>query len=141
MVAIVLSAFTLIVLLAATVCDLRRMEIPDAVPLVLLVVAIVARIAGWSDQSWLSMASGWALGLAIGVVLFSLGGFGGGDVKVLASVGAAVGVTALGSVLFYTAIAGGIIAVAAAMRGLRYVPYAPAITAGFIVSWITRGSV
>jgi prepilin peptidase CpaA len=131
---------TLILLLVGTTCDLRRREIPDAVPLALLVLAIVAKGFGFSDQSWISLFGGWGLGLGIGLVLFWLGGFGGGDVKVLASVGAVIGVPAIGSVLFYTAIAGGGIALIAVMRGIKEVPYAPAITAGFIVSWITRGT-
>jgi Flp pilus assembly protein protease CpaA len=131
---------TLILLLVGTTCDLRRREIPDAVPFALVVVAIVAKGFGWADQSWISLFAGGALGLAIGTVLFWLGGFGGGDVKVLASVGAVIGVPAIGSVLFYTAIAGGGLALIAMMRGTEDVPYVPAITAGFIVSWITRGT-
>jgi Flp pilus assembly protein protease CpaA len=132
---------TLILLLIGTTCDLRRREIPDAVPLALLVIAVVAKGFGWADQSWLSLFGGWALGLAIGLVLFWFGGFGGGDAKVLASLGAVIGVPAMGSVLFYTAVAGGVLAGIALIRGVKDVPYVPAITAGFVVSWIMGGTV
>jgi hypothetical protein len=37
-------------------------------------------------------------------------------------------------------LAGGVIAVIAMMRGVKEVPYVPAITVGFIVSWISRGT-
>jgi prepilin peptidase CpaA len=131
---------TLILLLVGTTCDLRRREIPDAVPLALLVIAVFAKGLGFSDQSWISLVGGWAIGLAIGVVLFWFGGFGGGDVKVLAAVGAVIGVPAIGAVLVYTAIAGGGIALIAVLRGVKEVPYVPAITAGFIASWISRGT-
>lgn len=127
---------TLSLLCAGTVTDLKRREVPDAVPFALLVVAIAAKGLGWAELSWSSVLGGWALGLGLGALLFWLGALGGGDVKVLASVGAASGVTALGPVLFYTALAGGTLALVATLRGVRELPYMPAITAGYAAAWI-----
>jgi Flp pilus assembly protein protease CpaA len=104
-------------------------------------MSLTAKAFGWAGHSWLSLAGGLSLGLAVGFLLFWFGGFRGGDVKVLASVGAAIGVSALGPVLFYTAIAVGGVAFIGILKRVKYVPYVPAITAGFILSWITRGVV
>jgi prepilin peptidase CpaA len=130
---------TLTLLCAGTVTDLKRREVPDAVPLVLLVAAIVAKGFGGADLSWSSLFGGLAIGLGLGVLLFWLGAFGGGDVKVLASVGAVSGVATLTSVLFYTALAGGAIALVAVVRGVRELPYMPAITLGYAAAWALEG--
>jgi prepilin peptidase CpaA len=53
---------------------------------------------------------GWALGIALFLPFFLLRGMGGGDVKLLAALGAWLGPLALLTVTFYTALAGGVMA-------------------------------
>ena len=62
--------------------------------------------------------------------VFYLGGLGGADVKLVAALGAAVGPVSLLCVLFWTALAGGLLALAAKSRGKRDFAYVPAIAAG-----------
>jgi prepilin peptidase CpaA len=130
----------LILLVAATVFDLWRREIPNWIPLTLIAWAIIAAVRSWSAQGWVPPVAGFVLALAIGMLLFWRGGFGGGDVKLLAGLGAVVGPVPLFSLLFYVALAGGVLAVVAALRGKKELAYAPAITLGFVAFMISRGA-
>jgi prepilin peptidase CpaA len=113
--------------------DLRRREIPNWIPLAFVAVAVCGTWFGWSPLGWVSLATGFSLSLAIGVVLWWRGAFGGGDVKVLAGLGAIVGPRDLISVLFYVALAGGVLALYALLRGQRDLAYMPAIAIGFLI--------
>jgi prepilin peptidase CpaA len=128
----------LVLLVAATVFDLCRREIPNWIPLAVIAWAIAVTARVWPAHGWLLLVSGFALALAIGVLLFWRGGFGGGDVKLLAGLGAVVGPVALFPLLFYVALAGGAFAVVAALRGKKELAYAPAITLGFLAFMMTR---
>lgn len=91
--------------------DLRTREIPDVLPLALLACAVAAHALDWDQVTWGDAALGAALGLALPAVLFYAGGMGGGDVKLLASLGALVGWPAVLELLLGTAVAGGLLAV------------------------------
>jgi prepilin peptidase CpaA len=130
---------TFALLVVGTVWDLRKREIPDAIPLVLLASAVTSTALGRSPHGWLPLLFGFVLALAIGMLLFWRGGFGGGDVKLLAALGAVVGPVPLFSLLFYVAMAGGLFAVVALARGKSDLAYAPAITLGFLAFAVTRG--
>jgi prepilin peptidase CpaA len=118
--------------LVALVTDLRRREVPDAVPLAIVAWAIVACLMGWIS-SWWTLAAGLGVGLAASVPFFYFGGLGGGDVKLLAALGAALGAVVLLKVLFWMALAGGVLAIVSAARGRRDFAYVPAIAAGLCV--------
>jgi Flp pilus assembly protein protease CpaA len=122
-----------------TLCDLRRREIPDAIPLALLAISIGAAAFGWSSHEWLSLVLGLVLGFTLGALLWSRGGLGGGDVKVLAALGALVGPRALFSLLLYVALVGAALAVVAVWRGQREIAYAPAIAGGFLIFLVIGG--
>jgi prepilin peptidase CpaA len=126
-------------LVVGTVWDLRRREIPDAIPLALIASAVAATALGRSPHGWLGLLLGFILALGLGMLLFWRGGFGGGDVKVLAALGAIVGPGSLFPLLFCVAMAGGLFAVVAVARGKSDLAYAPAITLGFLAFMITRG--
>ena len=78
------------------------------------------------------------MGFLAGLGLFRLNAFGGGDVKLIASLGAVMGFADLIGVLFYIAIFGGVLALAARIRREREIAYAPAIALGLLAS-IVRG--
>jgi len=117
----------------AVVCDLRTREIPDWIPLAIAAWACLATALGLHEVRWLGLAAGAALGLTITAPLFYLGGLGGGDVKLLAAIGAAVGPWALLSILAWMAVAGGVLALIAIARGKRDFAYGLAIAIGVIV--------
>ena len=123
----------LALLAAAAVCDLRTREIPDAISLALLGWAVVVTALGWSTVGWFALLCGGSLGLAIGCLLFALGGWGGGDVKLVAALGALLGPLGFLQAMFWIALAGGVLAVLTAVRGSRDYAYVPAIAAGVVV--------
>jgi prepilin peptidase CpaA len=124
---------TLALLLMATLHDLRSREIPDWISVLLLACAVAATAGGWTGVGWSALLGGLACGFIVGLVFFALGALGGGDVKLLAALGAALGPLALGTVLFWMAIAGGVLSLIAKLRGQREIAYVPAITCGFLV--------
>ena len=126
-------------LILATIFDFWKRRIPDSIPITLFGWAVGTTAFGMSSQGWMSLALGLGLGFSIGAFLFWLGGFGGGDAKLLAAVGATLGPRSLLAFLFYVAIAGGLLAAVALLRGKRDLAYAPAMALGLFVFMINRG--
>ncbi|HEY0840266.1 MAG TPA: A24 family peptidase [Vulgatibacter sp.] len=119
-----LAPLLLLLLLAGSlgvslVTDLRRRLILDVVtyPTLGLSLAVRAALVGWDGPLGL-----WAglLGAAVGLVVLLpaawRGGMGMGDVKLAGAVGAAVGFERIFGVLFWIAIAGGVLAFAVAVK-------------------------
>lgn len=75
----------------AVVSDLAGRWIPDSVPLALLILFVLyAATAGRMAPVWTHVAVGAAL-LLVGFTLFSFGGLGGGDGKLMAVAGLWIG--------------------------------------------------
>ena len=133
----------LLILLApvgyAVVCDLRTREIPDWIPLGIFAWACLATAAGLHKVTWIGLMAGALLGLGLGAAVFYFGGLGGGDVKLLASIGAAVGPWTMLSILAWMAVAGGVLALVAAARRKRDFAYGPAIAFGVLVETVWPG--
>ena len=126
-------------LILVTIFDFWKRQIPDSIPIALFGWAVGTTAFAMSSQGWVSLALGLGLGFSIGGFLFWLGGFGGGDAKLLAAVGATLGPRALLAFLFYCAIAGGLLAAVALLRGKRDLAYTPAMALGFFVFMMIRG--
>jgi len=112
----VIAAFLSIV---AGAFDLRTRRIPNLLTFgaALAGVGYHAATGGLTTAGW--SAAGLAAGLLLFFPFFALGGLGAGDVKLVAALGAWVGLPAILWVAFYTAIAGGVLALlAAAHHGL-----------------------
>lgn len=108
---------TLIVLVLATVTDLRSRRIPNWLVLPFLVAGIF--VSSWLN-GWRGLAhslEGIALGGAIFGVLAVMGGMGMGDVKLCAAIGAWIGPGQLILALVLTGITGGIMALCWAAAG------------------------
>ena len=75
-------------LLLATVTDLRKREIPDWISIALLGSAVGAQWTGHHPGTPLDMVSGAVAAFVPCAILFALGGFGGGDVKLMTASGA-----------------------------------------------------
>ncbi len=115
----------------ATVCDLRKREVPDWISVVILIWGITSAGLGLHEIGWIDVLLGVALGFGLGALVFYCGGLGGADVKLIAATGAVLGPVALLIVLFWMALAGGVLALIAAARGQRDYAYVPAIMAGY----------
>lgn len=126
------------ILAIAVFFDLRSREIPDALSVCLLLLALGATGFKLHRIGWLDSFLGFALGLCCGLVLFRMGGFGGGDVKLMASLGAVLGFMGELGVMFYVAIIGAILSLISLARGQKEFAYAPAIALGMLC-FILRG--
>ncbi len=114
----------------AALVDARRGRIPDGFPIALCVWGLVTALAGWRPDPWWSAVCGVLVGGIVGSLLFFAAGFGGGDAKLIASLGLVLGVAGIGWTLLYTGLAGGLLGVIAAGRGRRTFAYGPAIAIG-----------
>src|SRR5262245_3967541 len=106
----------LIVAALACISDLRSRRIPNALtfPAALCGVAAAALVDGMSGAT--TSATGWLVGIAIFFPFFALGGLGAGDVKLLGAIGAWLGPSIVIRVALYSAVAGGVFAIALALK-------------------------
>lgn len=113
-------------LVAAAAFDVVTFEIPDTLSIVLLAAAIGH---GWATPGfdWLSHALAVLVMFGIGLLLFSRGWMGGGDIKVMVAVAGWTGLAGLPMQLAFVAIAGGVLALVLiiARRGLAAAGRAP----------------
>jgi prepilin peptidase CpaA len=123
----------LALVIAAAIWDFRTREVPDWISLAILSCAVLAAACGWSGVQWRGLLAGLLLGFVVSAAVFYLGGLGGADVKLIAALGAVVGPLSLLCVLFWTALAGGLLAMIAKYTGKRVFAYVPAIAAGFLI--------
>ena len=96
---------------AACVTDFRSRRIPNVLTFGASAAAVVfwAVTAGLSGAGW--SVAGWAVGCAVFMPWFLLGGMGAGDVKLLAGVGAWIWTTDTLYSYCWSAVFGGVIAV------------------------------
>ena len=97
--------------IAGAVQDVRGGRIPNwlTYPAILAALAVRSILSGWPGLE--SGLVGWLVAGGIFYVLFLLGGMGGGDVKLMAAVGAWAGNSQVVAILIAAAIAGGALAV------------------------------
>lgn len=118
LVQVVLLLIFPLVLIAAALRDLTSFTIPNWMSGLLIVAFFPTAVAlGLSLPQVGAHAAVGALALGFGVIMFALRWIGGGDAKLFAAAGLWLGWAAAGPYLFYTAVAGG--ALALALIGLR----------------------
>lgn len=105
----------LVVAAGAAVTDVKAARIPNALTLLGAIAGLVAH--GWlpGGGGMLNAIAGAAAGFAVFFPIFALGGLGGGDVKLMAALGAWLGWPAVLMAALYTALAGGVLAVGVAV--------------------------
>jgi prepilin peptidase CpaA len=102
----------------ACVTDLRVRRIPNLLTLGSAGIAVAAHLIwrGWPAAG--SSLAGWALALALLLPFFAVRGIGGGDVKLLAALGAWLGPADTLMLALWSSLAGGVMAlVVAAAHG------------------------
>ncbi len=106
----------LLILLLATVFDLRERRIPNALIVCSLAAALACAMLTGDLSALLTALAGAGIGLLVLLPFFVLHLVGAGDVKLMGVVGAFLGAPALLPITIYTFIAGGLLAVAAILQ-------------------------
>jgi prepilin peptidase CpaA len=151
-----LVGLSLVIGVAASIEDLWHRKVSNAIALAAFVSGIIARglLYRW-DGVWDALL-GSVIGFAVFLIFFLMGGMGGGDIKLMAGFGAILGSKLIVVAAMMTAIVGGLMALvylivkrlrrigtpAGAAPPLRKeaIPYAPAITLGVLLSFLSDPS-
>lgn len=148
LISIVLASLLLII----TVIDLKHMIVPDELVVFGLISAFVFQITRISPIGYLDAISGALLGGSIFLVIALLSmfilkkdGMGGGDIKLMAMIGALTGwkVTLLSIVLsvYLGGLLGGALLLFKVKRRGDYIPYGPFIAMATIISVLWGDSI
>ena len=120
--------------------DLRSRRIPNWLVLFGLGAGLILNSYRGTGQLFASIA-GFAIGVGIFIIPFALGCIGAGDVKCFGVIGALLGVGSLPRVLFYSAIAGGIIAIGAVLAGRCRLRFSSSIWTEFKIAALSLGRI
>lgn len=134
-----IASSALVLVIAAAIMDLRTREISDWIPASLFLLAIVAKAFDWTESTWIDLLLGCLLGFVAPCLLYSVGAMGGGDVKVLAAVGALLGPWGMMHAFVWIGLAGGLLAIVSLVRRQREYAYVPAIAAGLLAHFFGSG--
>jgi prepilin peptidase CpaA len=102
------------VALVACVFDLHSRRIPNLLTFPAAIAALLVSFVSGGLPALASSAGGWAIGLALWLPIYALGGMGAGDVKLIAAIGAWLGPLGAVTAALYSGIAGGVLAVVVA---------------------------
>ena len=105
-----LIIFLSAVLIAAAINDLRFQKIPNLLIYPAMAVALGYHFVMNGLDGLLFSAGGLALGIAVLILPYLMGGMGAGDAKLMGTVGAILGIRGVFVAFLCTAIAGGIYA-------------------------------
>jgi prepilin peptidase CpaA len=134
----VLNVVALAVACVGCACDLRSRRIPNWLTFGAAAAALTYQMATAGVSGVGAAAAGWFVGAAIFFVPFALGGMGGGDVKLLAALGAWVGPSDALWLGLYTGAAGGVLALAVSL-GRGYLREAVHNVSLLLMHWRVTG--
>lgn len=100
--------------------DLRTRRVPNAATAAIAAAGLGFAAAGVSGHSIGGALAGMTIGFVLMLPGHVLGATGAGDVKLLAAMGTLLGPAAIFYAFLYTAIAGGVLATAVAVRRRRF---------------------
>ena len=107
---IYLIIFLSAVLIAASVNDLWFQKIPNLLTYPAMAIAVGCHVVMNGLGGLLFSAGGLALGIAVLILPYLMGGMGAGDVKLMGAVGAILGAKGVFIAFLFTAIIGGVYA-------------------------------
>jgi prepilin peptidase CpaA len=99
----------------ACITDIRSRRVPNVLTFGAAGLALLFHALAPQGNGLVFAAEGWVVGAAVVFLPFALGGLGGGDVKLLAALGAWLGPTNAVWIALYTGVAGGVMAVVVAV--------------------------
>jgi len=135
-----LAWITIAVGALAVLDDLRRRAISNWISGAALAAGFVLNFLARGPYGAAAAAEGAALGFALLVVFYLMGGMGGGDLKLMAGLGALLGPSAVLTAAVLGAIVGAFMAAGSIMlrRSQRAIPYAPALVLGAWMALVLR---
>ena len=95
----------------ASVIDWRSRRIPNLLTFPLAAIALLSNAVAGGGSGFLSSIAGLVVGLVFFLLLMSLGAMGPGDVKLMAGLGALLGVVHVFWIGLFTAVMGGVLAI------------------------------
>jgi prepilin peptidase CpaA len=101
--------------IAAAACDLRTRRIPNLLTFGAAATGLVFHLISAGFAGLAHGTAGWFVGALVFALPFALRGLGGGDVKLLAALGAWIGPGDVVWLALYTGIAGGAMAIVVAL--------------------------
>jgi prepilin peptidase CpaA len=111
----ILTAIVISIGLIACVFDVRTRRIPNALTLSAAAAGLLYHAATSGVTGVQLAGAGWLLGLLLLLPYFALGGMGGGDVKLMAALGAWLGPWETFWLAMYAGIAGGVLGLTVAL--------------------------
>jgi leader peptidase (prepilin peptidase) / N-methyltransferase len=127
-------------LVIITVTDLSYMVIPDRILLFFAVVFLFLHLF-FPTITWWDAISGAAVGFSslLFIAIISRGGMGGGDIKLFAVIGLAIGVKSVLLSLFFATLYGAIVGILFIFIGVfekgKPVPFGPFIASGTLTAF------
>src|SRR5688500_13461019 len=103
------------IVIVACVFDVRTRRIPNVLTLSAAVAGLLYHLATSGLGGLQTAAAGWILGLLLLLPYFALGSMGGGDVKLVAALGAGLGPWETFWLAMYAGIAGGVLGLIVAL--------------------------
>ncbi len=135
---VLIPAVALSVALVACVSDVRKRRIPNLLTFGAALAALVVHLVTGGASGAGVAIGGWLLGTALFLPFFFVRGMGGGDVKLLAALGAWLGPRDVLWLAIYSSMAGGALALGVALaRG--YLLAAIRNVIGLLSYWRTAG--
>ena len=134
----IVSVIVLVLGVVACVFDVRTKRIPNWLTFGAAIAGIVVHASASGAEGASMAAAGWLVGLLIFIPLFAVGGMGGGDVKLLAALGAWLGPWETFWLAMYAGIAGGVLGLFVALSH-RYLRTALSNLRLIFRYWLTVG--
>ncbi|MCC7008014.1 MAG: prepilin peptidase [Acidobacteria bacterium] len=132
------QAAVLVVAGLAAGIDVATRRVPNVLTFGSAAAALVYHAATAGSAGALQSGSGWIVGVALFAPLFIVGGLGAGDVKLLGAVGAWLGPQGVLESAWLSVLAGGVLALAVALRR-RYLRTAAANLVAIFACWRATG--
>ena len=120
--------------------DLRRRAVSNWISGPALAAGLVLNTVTHGLRGAALAVGGAAIGLALLAIFYLMGGMGGGDLKLMAGLGALLGPSAVLTAALLGAIAGGLLAAGSILfrRSQHAIPYAPALVLGAWLALVLR---
>ncbi len=107
-----------LIMLAAALSDFKKLKISNKLCLALVAMFPFYALTADGDVAWLQHLAVAGVVFSVGFALYTLGMLGGGDVKMLAAAALWAGPKLIATLLIYTTLAGGVLALAFAGAAL-----------------------